>query len=175
MKKAVIIFSIILGLASLFLLFGGEEAKQNDSAVGTKEGNIAPQFSVATIDNKTVTSKDVEGKVLVITSSAAWCGTCVMEARQFSPVYKKYIDERVVFLTIDIDPRDSKEFIEQFRKDNDTPWDYADARGAAQFISDYKLSRFEITYIIDRKGIIQYRDSVITSSAKLDEVLERIH
>ncbi len=159
------------------LLIWNVSSSQQDSTelkAGTREGNSAPTFSVTTIDNGTLSSQDTKGKVLVFTSSAAWCQTCVMEAQQFAPVYEKYKNDDVVFLTIDIDPRDTTETIQAFRTHTNTPWAYADANGAEQLIKDFGLNRFEITYVIDTDGVIRYKDGGITDSGTLDEVLGSI-
>lgn len=176
MQKNIIIAISIIVLIGMgwFFVNPNNQTNQTATVVGVNGGNKAPAFQITTIDNKTVSSNDVRGKVVVITSSAAWCPTCVMEAQQFAPAYKKFNGRSVIFLTIDIDPRDSKEFIRQFRKDNDTPWDYADAQGGAQIIENYKLNRFEITYVLDKDGVIRFKDGVITSTEKLTEIIEQL-
>ncbi|MBI4130289.1 hypothetical protein HY468_03170 [Candidatus Roizmanbacteria bacterium] len=67
-----------------------------------------------------------------------------------------------------------KEAIDQFKKDTDTPWDYADAQGGTEIMQKYQLDRFEITYILDKEGVIRFKDSVITSSEKLEQELQNL-
>ena len=172
MKKNTLTIIVIVALIGLCLLFINKGSRSEK--IGVQVANIAPSFQITTIDDKTISSDDLKGKVIVLTSSAAWCATCILEAQQFSPVYKEYGDKDVVFITIDIDPRDSIEFIQQFKQENDTPWDYVNAEGAQQLIKDYKLNRFEITYVIDREGIIYFKDNVITSTDVLTGILEQI-
>lgn len=176
MKKKVIITIIIVALAGVGLYFaaGNKTTSQTYASVGMSVGDRAPAFSYTTLDGTKVDSVSLRGKVVVITSSAAWCPTCIMEAQQFSPVYQKYKDEAVAFITVDIDPRDDKDFIEQFKQDNNTPWDYADAQGGADISQKFGFDRFEITYIIDKNGTIQFRDNVITSSDKLDAEIQKL-
>lgn len=176
MKKKAIITIILIALAGIGLYFaaGNKTTSQTQANVGTSVGDIAPTFSYTTLDGTKVDSASLRGKVIVITSSAAWCPTCIMEAQQFSPVYQKYKDEAVAFITVDIDPRDDKDFIEQFKQDNNTPWDYADAQGGADISQKFGFDRFEITYIIDKNGVVQFRDSVITSSDKLDAEIQKL-
>jgi len=180
MKKSIVIVISILALVGFGWFFAssydntGQTANVAGTNVGIDIGGIAPVFQVTTIDGRTITSEDTQGKVVVITSSAAWCQTCVLEAQQFAPVYKKYKDQSVVFITVDIDPQDSKKFIEQFRQENDTPWNYADAQGGSQLIKDYKFNRFEITYVVDKEGVIRFKDGIITSTDKLIEAIEKL-
>lgn len=165
---------------SVVALIGGQVVSElatpedNSGTVGLKVGYRAPEFTVRTIEGREVRSEEYRGKVLVITSSAAWCSTCIYEAEQFAPVYEKYKDEDVEFLTIDIDPRDAIEFIYAFRVNTGTPWTYTDATGGQDLIQDYKLNRFEITYVIDRDGIIRFKDNSITSTDVLEAAIARV-
>jgi|GEM_PF-1786114 len=176
MKKKAIIIIIIVALAGIGFYFaaGNKTTSPTQARVGTSVGDIAPAFLYTALDGTKVDSVSLRGKVIVITSSAAWCSTCIMEAQQFAPVYQKYKDGAVAFITVDIDPRDSKDFINQFKQDNNTPWDYANAQGGADISQKFEFDRFEITYIIDKNSVIQFRDSVITSSDKLDAEIQKL-
>ena len=176
MQKKVIVTIIIVFLVSVGLYFavGNKSETRTQTSVGTSIGNKSPDFSYTTLDGIKVDSAALHGKVVVITSSAAWCPTCIMEAQQFAPVYQKYKDGPVAFITVDIDPRDDKNFIKQFKQDNNTPWDYADAQGGADISQKFGFDRFEITYIIDKEGVIQFRDGVITSTDKLDAEIKKL-
>lgn len=170
---------IALGVGWLFMSGG----KSNDSqpsiisstdTVGLNVGQQAPTFSFTTIEGRQLTSEMLRGQIVVLTTSAAWCPTCVIEAQQFAPVYEKYKDEPVAFVTIDIDPNMTIEQIDQFRRDNNTPWEYVQAAGAGQWVRDYKIDRFEITYVIDQQGIVRFKDKEITASADLGEAIRQL-
>ncbi len=174
-KKLITILALALIVIGAYAIVNKQSIKQTPKLnIGIDVGEMAPDFSLTTIDGEKITKASLRGNIVVITSSAAWCPTCVMEARQFSPVYYKYQEEGVVFITVDIDPRDSKSFIQQFKTGNNTPWYYADAEGGAEIIQKYSLNRFEITYILDKQGIIRFKDKVITSSDKLDMEIQKL-
>lgn len=65
---------------------------------------------------------------------------------------------------MDIDGRDTVAAISDFRKKNNTPWSYTDFSGAQSMIKTYRLDRFEITYVINKQGVIVFKDQIITSS-----------
>jgi peroxiredoxin len=141
--------------------------------VGTRVGNRAPDFTIRAVGGQTIRLSDFIGKKpLVITSTATWCATCIYEAEQFAPVYRE-VRDRAEFLTVSIDPSDDALAIESFRANLDTPWFYAQAQapGVPELIRAYELNRFEITYVIDRDGIIRFTDRTITSSATLRAAL----
>lgn len=171
-----ILIVIALGISWLFVSGGRNNSSQPSAvsptnAVGLSVGKQAPAFVFTTIKGRQLTSQMLRGQVVVLTTSAAWCPTCVIEAQQFAPVYEKYKDQPVTFVTVDIDPNVTIEQIEQFRRDNNTPWEYVQAAGAGQWVQDYNIDRFEITYVIDRAGIIRFKDEEITASADLEKAI----
>lgn len=169
---------IVLGLLSLFASSGGAEESSQPSAlspqVGLEIADTAPEFSFTSTDGESIQSSDLRGKIIVLTSTAVWCSSCVAEALQHAAVYAAHRDDPIVFLTIDIDPRNSVEVIDQFRKDYVTPWSYGQSVSAKQLIDNYRLKRFEITYVIDQDGVIRYKDAQITSFYELEEALSSL-
>lgn len=144
-------------------------SKLNQLEVGSK----APQFKVKTIDGQDLSLSSFHGKVLVLTSGAAWCPTCVIESKNFAPVYDEVKKQGVEFITVDIDPIDNETAIREFQK-RYAPWHNVEKKQAEQLIEDYGFTRFEVTYIIDRDGIIKFRDSQITETETLREELGKL-
>lgn len=155
---------------------GGDRSAPNAATppgIGTRVGDRAPDFVIRAVGGPTIRLADFLGKkALVITSTATWCTTCVYEAEQFAAVYPE-VRDRAEFLTVSIDPSDDALAIESFRVNLNTPWFYAiaTAPGVPDLIRAYALNRFEITYVIDRDGIIRFVDRTITSSAQLRAAL----
>lgn len=144
-------------------------SKVNQPEVGSK----APQFNVKTIDGLDLSLSNFHGKILVLTSAAAWCPTCVIESKNFAPVYDEIKKDGVEFITVDIDPIDDETAIREFQT-HYAPWHNVEKKQAEQLIEDYGFTRFEITYIIDRDGTIKFRDSQITETETLREELEKL-
>lgn len=169
---------IVFLLLSLFASSGDVEESSQPSAaslqVGLDVGDIAPAFQFVSTEEKTIRSTDLEGKIVVMTSAAVWCPSCAAEAFQLAAVYAKHRYDPVTFITIDIDPLNSVEFIDQFRKDNVSPWSYGQALEAEQLIHDYQLKRFEITYVLDQDGIIRYKDTWTTTVDDLERALDQL-
>lgn len=170
--------SLGAGLLLVLLLPSARLARPDSgggtSSVGTDIGQTAPPFEVTTTDGATLRSRDLRGQIIVLTSAAAWCQTCALEAEQLASAYNQDAAREVTFLTVDIDPQDTPEAINAFRTRMQTPWAHASASSAAQLIRDFRLSRFEITYVIDARGIVRYHDASITEAAELVAVLGRL-
>lgn len=63
-------------------------------------------FQLNTLDGDSVSSKQLEGKIVVINMWGTWCGPCVREMPEFQKFYEQYEhDPEVKVLTINSDPR----------------------------------------------------------------------
>ncbi len=186
---------LILILAAVVLLIGGvallivtnndsENSRLSSSNDITSEssninaktlevGQKAPDFSVITIDGIGLTLSDFDNKILVLTSGAAWCPTCIIENKNFMPVHDEVKDDGIEFMTVDIDSLDSEEAIKEFQKLY-APWHNVHVSQGRELINDYGFWRFEITYIIDGDGIVRFKDLGITETDTLREELNKI-
>lgn len=186
-KIIISIFALAILVVVAFVIKGGDKASSNitngsentittTGKVGLNIGDLAPDFSISTIDKQTLSLASFrDKKALVITTTASWCPTCIIEAEQFAPVYPQFKDS-VEFLSVSIDPTDDRVKLEAFRVNNNTPWFYTEPKlsGARDMILAYRFDRFEITYIIDKDGVIRFKDRGITSTEKLTEELFKL-
>lgn len=175
-------WAIVGAIAVAFLgagCVGGDRPASDVPAqpiIGVRVGDRAPNFAIRAVGGPTIQIADFVGrKALVITSAATWCATCIYEAEQFAAVYPE-VRDRAEFLTVSIDPSEDALAIESFRVNLNTPWFYAipTASGVPDLIRAYQLNRFEITYVIDREGIIRFTDRTITDAQTLRRVLRSL-
>jgi len=173
---------VLVGIIVLIVFLLSDFNKSNSklviqpSNINTKTlevGKKAPDFTVITVDGEKFTLADFDNKILVITSSAAWCATCIIENKNFMPVYDEVKDKGVEFMTIDIDSLDTEEAIKEFQKLY-APWHNVHRSQSGELINDYGFWRFEITYIIDGDGIVRFSDIGITSTDTLREELKKV-
>jgi len=174
----------IVCCAAPLLIFGiiawngsGDGNFEETGNVGTNIGDQAPSFSITDSVGKKIELSDYRGKkVIVITSTATWCPTCIVEAKQFSPVWQEFKNKAVQFLSVSIDPTDNDAKMEQFKQNYGAPWPHTHPGrpGVKDMILDYKITRFEITYIIDTEGVIRFKDTGITSTEVLQDELEKV-
>ena len=76
---------LYIGLAVIIAIFIFSQNSKNNNVeqrkniamanTGLSIGDKAPSFQITTIDNKTILSDDLRGKVVMLTSSASWCQT----------------------------------------------------------------------------------------------------
>ncbi len=83
---------LMLAAALLFTTGGVAEA-----------GNAASDFTLRDVDNKEVHLADLNGKVVVLSFWATWCGPCKEEMPHLQRMYDKYKDQGFVLLSISSD------------------------------------------------------------------------
>ena len=68
--------------------------------VGLEIGNIAPDFTLQTIDGETVTLSDFRGKIVMVNIWVADCEGCMDEMAHMQAVFDKWSDEELMILAI---------------------------------------------------------------------------
>lgn len=70
---------------------------------GLSRGKVAPYFEGSTTGGRTISVKDLEGKLTVIDVWATWCGLCWQQAPFFEKLALKYKDEAIQFVALNTD------------------------------------------------------------------------
>jgi peroxiredoxin len=137
--------------------------------VQSKSSSAAPEFTIQTIDGQTVSLAQTKGKVLGVFFSASWCGSCVAEAQAWGDLYKKYREQGLQVLIVDVDPNDTKNDLLRFKQlaGDTNHWWAMDT--AFDLVRAFRVRSLDTTFIIGRDGTMVYADQWPTSF----EVLER--
>ncbi len=100
---------IKLGLISiLVLLFIISSCNKSDSPsgegeIGTKVGQLAPDFTLPDQDGNNVSLSDYSNKYVVIDFWASWCSYCRAENPQLVSLYSKYKNLGVEIIGVSVD------------------------------------------------------------------------
>ena len=165
MKK--ILFLIIF----LFFIIGCNKKFENkiqiynnsSSEFGINKGQIAPDFEITTIDNKKINlSKLRNEKPVLLYFWASWCPYCSLDFNEIKKVYPTYKD-KVIFLAVDIDPRETKERI-QWYKDK-KKLDGIDFASDNQNLGE----KYQVIYTTSRYAIARNGTLIYKSSGNMDE------
>lgn len=114
-------------------------------------GKMAPDFSLQTADDKTVTRQSLQGSPLVINFWATWCGPCFYEHPVLKEARSTYEKEGVKFLGVVY--QDKKEPVVQFLKELGEPF-LVLFDPKSQMAIDYGVGGVPETFFVDKKGII---------------------
>lgn len=88
-------FSLLIGLLSLSA-WGLVRANS-----GPVESGPAPDFTLTSFDERTLTLSQLRGQVVIINFWASWCPPCREEAAYLEQTWRKYQDQGVVFIGVD--------------------------------------------------------------------------
>ena len=141
--------TIILAIAtSLVLVVTG----CGDTATAPEIGNMAPNFTLNSIDGGTVTLNDLQGRPVMVNFWATWCVPCVGEMPHIQAVYDKYSTQEAVIITINT--RQSAEAAKAFIASHGFNFPVlVDSQG--KVAQDYRIAGIPMTFFIDAKGVIK--------------------
>ena len=153
----------ILMLVSLALGFLWTVASRVPSAVGAplssapspREGFLAPDFTLDTLDGNTVTLSELRGKVVVINFWATWCPPCRAETPALQKSYEQYKDSGVVILGVDLTNQDVISEVESFVQEFGLTYPILLDRDGSVSNSLYQIKGLPSTFFVNREGIIR--------------------
>ena len=146
---------------------------QTKASAGSGIQQIAPDFTVPTLDGGTFTLSQQRGKPTIVFFTAYWCSDCFPKAQKLGQLYQEY-NGRVNIIALDIDPTSTPQLLDRFKQ--------AAGNGAFVWAFDsdskvataYRVTSTGTTIIIDSEGRIVYRGGFPTSYAALKGELEKL-
>ena len=127
-------------------------AVRHDRPPLPRAGYPAPDFTLETLDGKTVTLSDLHGQVVLINFWATWCPPCRAEMPAIQQVYDEYRGRG--FTVLAVNQRESQGRVAAFMDELDltfpVPLD-RDGRVSAR----YRVNALPSTFFVDTSGIIR--------------------
>ncbi|MBZ5646773.1 MAG: TlpA family protein disulfide reductase [Acidobacteriia bacterium] len=114
-------------------------------------GNPAPDFTVTDAD-RTVSLKDLRGKVVVLNFWATWCPPCVDEMPSLVRMQREMKSKGVTVLAVSLD-EDARQYRTFLEKNHVDLLTVRDPRQKSNEL--YGTFKFPETYIIDRQGVLR--------------------
>lgn len=119
---------------------------------GPKEGKLAPDFLLETLDGKVLRLSDLRGKPVIINFWATWCPPCRREIPDLIAVHNRYRDLGLVLLGVNLAESDGvvRPFTEEFGMDFPVLMDRSG--GVAR---EYRVLGLPTTYFVDGNGVVR--------------------
>lgn len=173
MKKKIFGLLLILALIAIALtnlvkskVAEGEKMDTSSTQVSTEVNNktksgieinqMAPDFSLKTLDGKEAKLSDYRGQKVILNFWATWCPPCKAEIPHMEKYYKNHAKkDHVEILAVNLTKSDKDEnYIKDFIKSYDMTYPVLlDTEGEQQ--KQYEIVTIPTTFIIDTKGVIQ--------------------
>jgi tetratricopeptide (TPR) repeat protein len=126
----------------------------------------APVFEFPDMDGETVNLADLRGKVVVLDFWALWCGWCLKAMPLVEEFWRKYQDQDVVVLSMNVRENRRKD-VPPFIQDNG--YTFRVVFGDDKVYNDYGIRGIPAMFVIDQSGIIRYKH--IGYNPRLSETL----
>jgi peroxiredoxin len=143
------------------MLFLGLHAARRAGAGGPPDsldpaGKPAPDFTLVSLDGKTVTLSDYRGQAVLLNFWATWCGPCKIEMPWFVELQKEYGPQGLQIVGVAMDDA-SKDEIQKFVKEMGV--NYTILLGKEAVGQQYGgVDVLPTTFFIDRDGKIVSRE-----------------
>ena len=134
-----------------------------------QEGMQMPQFTVTTLDGKTISSADLKGKVVVLGFWFIGCPACMEMEPQLNAFKAKFASNPdVIFLAMTGDPAASvRKYLAKEK------FDYIQATDAKTAMESFVFGVYPKNIVIDRTGKIVYWRSTVKAWDKFESVVKR--
>ena len=133
----------------------------------------APDFKIQTLDDKTISLDELDGKVVVLSLSGITCSFCEPQIKEMVKVREKFVDnDDVYFLSINIMRGDDISVWREFKNQINADWDFA--MDNDEMCGKFKLTSMPVIILIDEEGNIAYTHdgSILKSNDFEDKINE---
>lgn len=146
----------LTGILLLVAVFATCKEEPPANSMGTPDkGTVAPDFTLVTLDGKSVTLSDYRGQVVFLNFWATWCPPCRREMPSMENLNKIMKEYEFAMLAVSVDKKSTyhvKSFIE--KEGYSFPVLHDITKEVAR---NYVVGGIPTTFVIDKNGIIANR------------------
>jgi cytochrome c biogenesis protein CcmG/thiol:disulfide interchange protein DsbE len=131
----------------------------------------APDFSIKDLQGNPLSLAAYKGKVLVINFWATWCPPCRREIPDLIAAYKELKGEGLEIIGVSVDEMTEPVLLDWTRK---MGINYPVALATPEIIASYEpVDYIPTTIIVDRKGLIRFRQAEMMDKDKLVQLFRQ--
>ncbi|MEO8512458.1 MAG: TlpA disulfide reductase family protein [Ignavibacteria bacterium] len=151
---------LLITLIFVFCLF------LNSLNVNSQELNSkAPDFTMSDINGNSISLADLKGKVVLIDFWASWCVPCKKSMPHIIELYNNRTDSLFTVIAVNVDEEKSK--INEFAGSINVTFPFPVIFDKeSKLPSIYSVEGMPTTVIIDKEGIIRFKETGFTSEVK---------
>jgi len=172
-KRDPVVIIVVAMVVAIMLVFGINLAHKSKSNAGVQmKDGVAPDFTLQSLDGKTVRLSDFRGKAVLLNFWATWCSPCKIEMPWFVELQKQYGPGGLQVVGVAMDDASTKE-IADFAKEMGVNYpvligkeSVGDAYGGVQFLPE--------NFYIDRNGKVLDRAFGLKGRGEIEDEIKRI-
>ncbi|HAQ62048.1 TPA: hypothetical protein DCR49_08670 [Candidatus Delongbacteria bacterium] len=121
-------------------------------------GDKLPVLQGTLLDSSDFNAAEYSGKVFLVDFWAEWCSPCKMEMPNVIAVYNEMNPKGFEIIGVNLD--EIKDNAQKYVKENQIKWKhiYSGQGWKDENVSSYKVQGIPATFLIDKKGIIRYKN-----------------
>lgn len=153
--KSILIIAVLCMASTILLVSGCSKQKSDTPAAQGKmaaESKPAPDITIKSINNESLTLSSLKGKVVLLNFWATWCPPCREEIPSMMKLNSAMAGKPFQMVAISIDEGGKKAVEEFFNESHFSLPAYLDPETSAAKI--YGITGVPETFVIDKQGII---------------------
>jgi len=175
LKRNAIVILMVVAAVTL-MLFAGVRMSRSRAGVAKlkpvgKNGSVAPDFELRSLDGKQVRLSDYRGKAVLLNFWATWCAPCKIEMPWFVDLQKQYASQGLQVIGVAMDDS-GEETIAKFAQQMGVNYPVligkeavGDAYGGVEFLPT--------TFIIDRQGKVVDRVFGLAGRSEFEDSIKK--
>lgn len=142
---------------------------QTVPTVGIEKGNVAPDFSLQTLDGEAVALSSLRGNVVLVNFWGTWCAPCQREMPELQALYQQYGDVGLRVLGVAV--RDTEAKVRDFKREKAITFTLGlDTNNA--ITKQFAISGQPSTLVIGKDGVILEQFFSVVSQEHLAPIIE---
>jgi thiol-disulfide isomerase/thioredoxin len=169
-KRNPLVLFFVGALVAVMLFAGARIARNNranEAVHGQLMGSTAPDFTLDSVDGKSVKLSSLRGKAVLLNFWATYCGPCKIEMPWFVEMQKEYGPQGFQIIGVAMDDA-SKEDIAQFAKDMGVNYPILLGKEAVG-LSYGGVNVLPTTFFLDRNGKVIAREFGLQSRSIFED------
>ena len=132
----------------------------------------APSFTLTDDKGNKFTNNNLNGKVYILQGFAPGCSSCAREIATLNKVYDKYHNKGLEIISLDVASENISGAVSTKKQFNGGDWRWTiDTDNVAV---KFGIATLESTYIVDKEGVIRYKDETISDADVLSQEIEKL-
>lgn len=132
----------------------------------------APSFELTDDKGSKLDNEGLKGKVYVIQGFAPGCSSCAREIATLNVLYGRFKDKGLEIISLDISSNDISGALDTKEQFNGGDWRWA--VDTDELAIKLGMRTLESTYIVDKEGIIRYKDESLSDADILNKEIENL-